>query len=339
MTAEAGIAVAIVVAAVVTAIGIAALARTRWAHRLADHPNARSLHRAPMPRIGGLGIAAGVAAGAVATGVSGIALALLGIALALMLVSMADDHRSLPASMRLAAHFAAAAVASAVAAPGASPVVLVAAVLTIAWMTNLYNFMDGADGLAGGMACLGFAAYAMAAWAFGDLALAGASAAVAAASAAFLGHNFPPARVFMGDAGSIPLGFLAAAFGLAGWRTGAWPAWFPALVFSPFIVDASVTLARRLAARERVWEAHRSHYYQRLVLSGWSQRRVALGAYALMAAAGASALAVRREGFLLQCGTIIAWAAVYALLLVAIDRRAPRKGPGGGPGVPGRPAG
>ena len=172
-----------------------------------------------------------------------------------------------------------------------------------------------------------------------DLALASASAAVAAASGAFLWHNFPPARVFMGDAGSIPLGFLAAAFGLAGWRAGAWPVWFPALVFSPFIVDASLTLARRLAARERVWEAPRSHYYQRLVLSGWSPRRLALAGYGLMAAVGASALAVRREGFLLQCGTIIAWAAVYALLLVAIDRRAPRKGLGGGPGVPGRPAG
>ena len=216
---------------------------------------------------------------------------------------------------------------------------LVAAVLTIAWMTNLYNFMDGADGLAGGMSCLGFTAYALAAWAFGDVALASASAAVAAASAAFLWHNFPPARVFMGDAGSIPIGFLAAAFGLAGWRAGAWPAWFPALVFSPFIVDASVTLARRLAARERVWEAHRSHYYQRLVLSGWRQRRLALAGYGLMAAAGVSALAVRRGGFLLQCGTIIAWVAVYALLLVAIDRRASRKVAGSEPDVPGPPAG
>ncbi len=335
MSAEEGITAAIVVAALAAAIAIALLRRTAWAQRLADHPNERSLHQRPTPRIGGLGIAIGVAAAVATTGVTGVALALLGIALALLFVSAADDHRSLPASVRLSAHFAAAAVAAAVAAPGAGAVVLVAAILTIAWMTNLYNFMDGADGLAGGMSCLGFAAYALAAWAFGEVALAFACAAVAAASAAFLWQNFPPARVFMGDAGSIPLGFLAAAFGLAGWRAGAWPAWFPALVFSPFIVDASVTLARRLAARERVWLAHRSHYYQRLVLSGWSRRRLALAAYSLMAAAGASALAVRREGFLLQCGTIITWAAVYALLLVAIDRRAPREGPG----APGRPAG
>jgi UDP-N-acetylmuramyl pentapeptide phosphotransferase/UDP-N-acetylglucosamine-1-phosphate transferase len=129
----------------------------------------------------------------------------------------------------------------------------------------------------------------------------------------------------MGDAGSIPLGFLAGGLGLQGWQAGAWPAWFPVLVFSPFVVDASLTLARRLFRGERVWQAHREHAYQRLVLAGWSHRRLAAYAYALMLAAAACALAARRQGFMVQCGTILAWAALYALLAVAIDRRAPRQ--------------
>src|SRR6185503_1293522 len=165
--------------------------------------------------------------------------------------------------------------------------------LAIAWMTNLYNFMDGADGLAGGMALFCFAAYALAASAAGFEALALGAAGVASAAFGFLAFNFPPARVFMGDAGSIPVGFLAGALGLHGAIVGAWPSWFPLLVFSPFVVDATATIAHRLARGDRVWIAHRQHYYQRLVLSGWSTRRLALTCYAVMIAASASALAVR----------------------------------------------
>src|SRR5206468_1963410 len=114
--------------------------------------------------------------------------------------------------------------------------------VAITWMTNLYNFMDGADGLAGGMAVVGFA----------TLAFALACGAVASASAGFLLHNFPPARVFLGDSGAVPLGFLAAVLGAYGVIDGTWPAWFPMLVFSLFIVDATTTLLRRLARRERI---------------------------------------------------------------------------------------
>jgi UDP-N-acetylmuramyl pentapeptide phosphotransferase/UDP-N-acetylglucosamine-1-phosphate transferase len=238
-------------------------------------------------------------------------------------VSLFDDARALPVLVRLAAHLAAAGVAAWTLWPGATVGAVVVLTLAIAWMSNLYNFMDGSDGLAGGMAAIGFAAHAAAAQAFGAESLALACAATAGASLGFLGHNFPPARVFLGDAGSVPLGFLAAALGAVGAVEGAWPAWFPVLVFSPFILDATVTLLRRAAARERLWAAHRSHYYQRLVLAGWSKRRLVLGGYLLMALAAASALFARRQGFLLQCGTIVVWAAVYLLLLVAIDRLAP----------------
>ncbi len=303
--------------AIVAWLAIALLLRSALARRLVDHPNERSLHTLPTPRVGGIGLLLGALP--VVAWTSGAPLGpVLACALALAVVSLADDYRSLPVVVRLSAHLAAAAVAAIeLGAAGAISVLVVA--LAIAWMTNLFNFMDGADGLAGGMAVIGFSAYAWAAHSAGAPWLALASAALASASAGFLACNFPPARVFLGDAGSIPLGFLAGALGFAGYASGAWPAWFPVLAFAPFVVDASATLLRRAARRERVWRAHRGHYYQRLVLSGWAPRSVTLCAYGLMLASAVAALAGRAAGPMLQCGILLAATAAYAVVLVAIE--------------------
>src|SRR6185312_12884493 len=106
------------------------------------------------------------------------------------------------------------------------------------------------NGLAGGMTVVGFGAYAIAAHAqsAGDLAM--AASAIAGAALGFLGWNFDPARIFLGDAGSVTLGFLAAAIGFLGWQREVWPVWFPLLVFSPFILDATVTLLVRMRRGE-----------------------------------------------------------------------------------------
>jgi UDP-N-acetylmuramyl pentapeptide phosphotransferase/UDP-N-acetylglucosamine-1-phosphate transferase len=249
----------------------------------------------------------------------------------LALVSLADDVHSLPVEVRLPAHAIAALVV--VLAMAGPPVLawpggwLGAAVVVVGlvWAANLFNFMDGADGLAGAMASIGFGVLALGALqgGFGELAL--LCAALASAAAGFLFWNAPPARVFMGDAGSIPLGFLAGALGTYGTLADAWPAWFPLLVFSPFVVDATLTLVRRIARRERFWVAHRSHAYQRLVLAGWSHRRLALAASALMVAAGASALLARAGSAMLQCGILFVWAGAYALLVAAIRSITRRK--------------
>ena len=297
----------------------ALLLRTAWRRRLSDHPNERSLHTHPTPRIGGIAIV--LAAMPLALALTTPALDILWmLALGLALVSFADDLRSLPIAVRLAAHFAAAAIAVAAVAPGQPPAVMLMAAIALAWMTNLYNFMDGSDGLAGGMAVIGFGTYALAAVQSGSTPLALGCAALASAALAFLAFNFPPARAFMGDAGSIPLGFLAGAIGIHGTASDTWPAWFPVLVFSPFIVDASVTIARRMLRRERFWIAHRSHGYQRLVLSGWTPRRLALCAYALMLAASASALAARASGFANQYAIIAVWGLLYFAIVLAIER-------------------
>jgi UDP-N-acetylmuramyl pentapeptide phosphotransferase/UDP-N-acetylglucosamine-1-phosphate transferase len=139
-------------------------------------------------------------------------------------------------------------------------------------------------------------------------------------------HNFPPARVFLGDAGSIPLGFLAGGLGFEGILEGAWPWWFPVLVFSPFIVDATLTVVRRALRGERFWRAHREHCYQRLALGGWPRRRLALAAYALMIAMATAALLALRQGAAERWAIIFVCLAVYAVLLTAVERHFP--GPG-----------
>ncbi len=319
--------IAIALAALVSFTVIAMLRNSRWAARLADQPNERSLHTIPTPRVGGLGLMAGALPVAAWFADSPL-LVLLACATLLAGVSFIDDRRSLPIEVRLPAHVAAATVAVlAIAAPegshfGFGVVEATLAIGALVWMTNLFNFMDGADGLAGGMSVIGFGALGLAAFNAGAFPLALAAAAIAAASAGFLAHNFPPARVFLGDAGSVPLGFLAGALGLHGAILGAWPAWFPVVVFSPFIVDASVTLTRRVLRGEPFWRAHRSHYYQRLVLGGWTRRALALRGYALMLAAGLSALLALGSGGQVRFGIILVWAGAYALLFLAIERRA-----------------
>jgi UDP-GlcNAc:undecaprenyl-phosphate GlcNAc-1-phosphate transferase len=282
-----------------------------------DHPNERSLHETPTPRIGGLGIMAGVLVAAVWL-VDGALLPVVLGAFGLAAVSVLDDVRGLPVALRFLAHFIAA--VACLLALGLSGWALLAGTLAVVWVTNLYNFMDGSDGLAGGMAAIGFGALALAAWLGDAPGLAVFCAAIAAAALAFLRFNFPPARVFMGDAGSIPLGFMAASLGILGALQDVWPWLFPLLVFSPFIVDASVTLARRGLRGEKIWRAHRSHYYQRVVLLGASHRQLAVAAYALMLTMAALAFALL---FLPQHAVwvLILSAAIYLLIFLAIDRR------------------
>ena len=305
---------------------IALLRRSRWAGRLTDHPNERSLHREPTPRLGGIAIIASALPLASLWTFDSLGLIWM-LAVALGLISFVDDLRSLPIGLRLAGHFAAAALAVAGLANSSAQIPnlgwagAIVAVLALAWITNLYNFMDGADGLAAGMSLFGFGALAIGAILAGFIPLAMAATALASANLGFLFFNFPPAKVFLGDAGSIPLGFLAGALGGYGALAGAWPAWFPLLVFSPFAADATVTVLKRLARGERIWKAHREHYYQRLVLLGWSPRRLACSAYVLMGACALSALAARGEGIEMQCGILAAWTVAYLVMFVAIDRR------------------
>lgn len=293
------------------------LLRTGWAMRLApDVPNHRSLHAAITPRIGGMVIMplALLPALVLFPGMRLIAV----VGLALWLLSLIDDCRGLRVSVRLLVQ-AAAALAMLVFGNLAFPPLLgVIFFLLLLWSTNLYNFMDGADGLAGGMATTGFWAYGIASWHVAPE-LASLCFLLATVAFGFLIFNFAPARIFLGDAGSVPLGFLAAWLGFLGWQQHAWPAWFPLLVFSPFLVDATATLAKRIFRGEQVWQAHREHYYQRLVRMGWSHRRLAFAEYALMMASAASALLLQNVNSLVRHISLLAWVFIYALVMTTID--------------------
>lgn len=329
-------------AAFAVALGLTAhLAGARARLRWLDHPGERSLHVRPTPRTGGVAIVAGVAAGCLlAVRVPDIPVGLVWVGVAAGLVaavSLLDDRGGIGVLPRLLSHTLAAAlvlaaglVPSVLAAPGLvwappGPVAWGLAMLFLVWMANLYNFMDGMDGFAGGMAVFGFGCMALLGWhedAFGFAVL---NAVVASAAAGFLLFNLPPARIFMGDTGASTLGLLAGAAMLWADRDGIFPLWIGVLVFSPFIVDATLTLVAGIVARERVWQPHRRHCYQRLVRRGWSHRRTVLAEYALMFLAGATALWWVRSGGAGGSGWILgAWTMIYAIIFLWVlrsDRR------------------
>ena len=317
-----GIALAALAAACICAAILFTLLRTGLAWRLAtDIPNDRSLHVRPTPRVGGWGV---VPVSVIAMLMLAPSLWLAAAATAfLAAVSQVDDRRGLPARVRFAAHLVAV-VAFVASYPAAVPWwVLAVLCFLMLWLVNLYNFMDGADGLAGGMALFGFGGYAVAALAdphpLPDLAV--ACAIVAGAALGFLLFNFHPARIFLGDAGSISLGFLAGALGYWGWARGAWPIWFPVLVFAPFIADASITLARRLMRGEKFWQAHREHYYQRMVRSGIGHARTAMTWYVVMAAGITIAFCMLGCSPAVQWCVVAAWIVLLCVLGLTVDLR------------------
>ncbi len=311
----------------VAVLSVGWLARSRAARLALDEPNERSLHTTPVPRTGGIGLLLGIAAAWAAIGPH-LPWPFWGALALLICISLLDDLRGLSAAVRFAAHLLAAALAApALLGDQPSLLLLVPVVLAIGWMCNLYNFMDGSDGLAGGMAVSGFLTYAVAAWFSGSAQFALLNLAIAAAAAGFLLHNFHPARIFLGDAGAVPLGFLAAAFGVIGWQQGDWIWWFPLLVFSPFIVDASVTLMRRLLTGARVWEAHRDHYYQRLVQLGWGHRGTALAEYVLMVLCALAALWALTLAAEVQWPVLGGIALIYAAAIAGIERAWRLRGP------------
>jgi UDP-N-acetylmuramyl pentapeptide phosphotransferase/UDP-N-acetylglucosamine-1-phosphate transferase len=235
----------------------------------------------------------------------------------MIIVCFFDDYYGISAPWRLLVQLAAAVAWLWL--DGPLPELFIAALLIvgIVWMANLYNFMDGSDGLSGAMAVVGFGAYGAAAfWAGSDRAA--TLLALAAAVAPFLLANWPPARIFLGDVGSVPLGFLAAIFSIQGVREGWWPAWFPLLVFLPFIADASSTLVRRLIGGERVWQAHRDHYYQRLVQLGLGHRGTLVLYGALMIGGAVTALAALVRAPQTGWYLLLVWASALVLLYGAV---------------------
>jgi Fuc2NAc and GlcNAc transferase len=274
---------------VVALVGSEWLRRAASAGALLDRPNERSLHTVPTPRLGGVAVVLStfvVAASSAFYGSKELRVVLAFGAL-IAVLGFADDIRPLPAALRLFLQVAVAAWF--LWALGAPEIVIASGVrlalprwvdtaALIVWLVgvlNIYNFMDGMDGLAAVQAIGAAAAQAAL------LALGGAEdvarlvTLVGAASAGFLAHNFPPARIFLGDAGSTFLGFVFAALAIVGMRHGV-AITATGLPLAPFLLDGTFTILRRAVRREPVWKAHRSHLYQRAVQTGLGHREVLL---------------------------------------------------------------
>lgn len=255
-----------------------ALRRYALAGSLMDVPNARSSHSAPTPRGGGLAIVLSfliallvlAAFDTLSWSKSG---ALLGSGALVALVGLLDDHGHIAARWRLLAHLAGA-IWALVLLGGAPPVALFGwvvdlgwlgfglAAVCLVWLLNLYNFMDGIDGIASVetiCACVGGAALYLL---IGQPALAIVPLLLAAAVAGFLCWNFPPAKIFLGDAGSGFLGIVLGVLSLqAAWVSPAL-LWSWVILLGVFVTDATFTLICRLFRGEKLYEAHRSHAYQ-----------------------------------------------------------------------------
>jgi UDP-N-acetylmuramyl pentapeptide phosphotransferase/UDP-N-acetylglucosamine-1-phosphate transferase len=325
--------------------GVAAYVVSTWATRqfcnpgsrlyILDHPNERSLHSRPTPRTGGVAIFSAILLAGFAwllySGEQWERAAWLGLVVsAVAVTSFIDDRRHIEPQYRLLAHVAAAIAllysdfrindtwlpfpVNAL----SDTAMATLTVLYVVWMLELYNFMDGIDGFAGGMAVVGFGALAILSISGGIHVVTGLCLIVAAAALGFLMLNFPPAKIFMGDVGSATLGLLVAALSLWGAQSHAFPLWAAILVFSPFIVDASVTILARAWRREKIWRPHKSHYYQRLVQLGWSHRRVVLWEYALMAAVAISAVWGVRQPQSAQLALLVTWALIYGALATTV---------------------
>ncbi|MDH4380302.1 MAG: glycosyltransferase family 4 protein [Gammaproteobacteria bacterium] len=268
-----------------TAVLTGAVRRYALRAQVLDLPNARSLHAAPTPRGGGLGVVPVVLlvqlAAAIWFGDSALPAGLtVLVAGGLAYVGWRDDRKPLSARLRFGVQIIVSlfSVSTLWALHPTNDLAIwyvPLLALAMTWFINLYNFMDGSDGLAGSQAVLGGLGIGALALAGGVSEIAATSFALAGASLGFLYWNWSPARIFMGDVGSYFLGGLFALLLLRGiLSTGAPWRWL--MVFAPFITDATLTLLARMLRRQRWWEAHREHAYQRLILKGWAHAQVAL---------------------------------------------------------------
>lgn len=308
-----------------------------------DNPNDRSLHSDPKPRVGGVAIVSSIFLAWVIIAITHDIVSfnyfmLVGLGF-LSIISYLDDHHSISQFWRLIVHVIAA-ILLVLSGIGLSETSLhidelvgfgialnALTILVIVWCVNLYNFMDGMDGLAGGMGVIGFGCFAWFGWLAGNSLFLLMACIVVAANFGFLLHNFPPAKIFMGDVGSISMGYLLAFFSLWGVYAKVFEWWMPVLIFSPFFVDASVTLIKRLFNGEKIWIAHKSHYYQKLVQMGWAQKKTVIFEYLLMFATSCSAIVIQvASNDLLTIYMLAIWLLIYILIISVISYLGARSG-------------
>ncbi len=286
-------------------------------------PSERSLHNVPIPRGGGLGIAAGLLFGWVC--IDAPVSLVLAIAV-VWAISAWDDWHGSPPWSRLALQ-ALASCLIVFSSGQLHPIVAIFGLIALIWSINLFNFMDGSDGIAAATAVTGGLTLAALALAGSSIAssdfVALAAMLVAAAAAGFLVFNLPPARIFMGDGGSTVLGLAIGALSLYGVTHHVWSAAVPLAAFVPFWADTTYTLLRRTLAGNNPLQPHRDHLYQRLVLAGLGHQGVLMWIAGWNLLSSALAYALRLD----QGWLGLAIVALYALIYIVVTEWTLRKRP------------
>ena len=324
---------------------VVALVGTRvielWARRssIYDRFTERSAHVHPTPRLGGGAILLATVVGSIlgSAGLEGHALLLLGGATSLFAVGLIDDLRPMSVLPRALAQALVAALTALTLQPAIEiqlpfasfhvdgmGAVLLASVWLVAVM-NVFNFMDGIDGMVGGVTAITVPA---------AIALAGGAAttpiliALAAACLGFLMWNHPPASIFMGDGGSVVIGYLIAAVWVAAEARPA-PALAAAIALAPFLLDATATLVRRVRAGADLTAAHNDHLYQRLLKRGYSNR-VTCGVYVVASTcAGMAAVLYAVSGDLARASILGVLALAVAGYIAAVRWTSDERPPAG----------
>jgi len=331
--------VILIVSAIVSGVGVGLIRRHAIQRQIIDFPNERSSHSTPTPRGGGLSIVIVVLIGTLALAISAnvpwnVAGAII-VGGFVALIGYIDDRGDLSPLTRGIAHLVSAIVGLALL--GGMPTLdlgftvlewgllgHVVGVVGIVWMTNLYNFMDGIDGLAASEAVFVFGVGGILLASSGLTGLALLCALTVGSSIGFLRWNWPPAKIFMGDVGSGFLGYLIAIVAIASGNQG-FSLWVWLILVAAFFVDATVTLIRRVLRGEKWYSAHRSHAYQHLTQNWGSHLKVTLTVIALnlLWLGGLATLATIEPSWTLGIVTV----ALLPLIVLAIMLRAGKEIP------------
>ncbi|MDH5189744.1 MAG: glycosyltransferase family 4 protein [Gammaproteobacteria bacterium] len=317
----------IIPAFIISALFIHMFLNPKSRFHILDRPNERSLHGIPVPRSGGIAIILSfilclVGVMAYSSDLTQIIWIISGVFI-VAAISFIDDLKGVAPAYRMFVHSLAVCVLLgsgsyivSIELPGAlleMPVLigLLISILFGVWMINLYNFMDGMDGFSGGMSVFGFGTLAMLGSLKGYELFTILNLIIVGSSIGFLVFNFPPARIFMGDVGSATLGYLAVVMIYWADKEKIFPFWISLLVFSPFIIDATVTLIRRSMQGRKIWQAHSTHYYQRLVKAGWGHRKTVLVEYGIMLGCSLTAILVANGSVTMQMVALFFWGLFY----------------------------
>ena len=285
--------IAIVLTSVLSGLAVKKLIQYLLSRNIVDVANERSMHDGEVPRGGGLVIFfAAIVAAILMALISHRTLffsAIIGYLSGWALLSWCDDRRDLSPLLRfpvqlILSAFAVAAFGWVDRLYGFDLGILgpILCVLGITWLANLNNFMDGMDGLAASQAIISLLTFAVWFYFLGDQHLALMCAIVAAACYGFLISNWHPAKVFMGDVGSITLGAFYGLLIIIAFTRYDVPVLSSLMVVSLFVFDASVTLVRRAFNKEKIWLPHRSHFYQRAAALGIDHEKIVLCSIAIM---------------------------------------------------------